>query len=107
MHTHLRPPGSLSVVNTHLSLLDEYALLVTCFGNVQGIAETLLGIWRPEALGRLKVNVAKGMLSPNKVVRELKGRIVLTKHQKWIMGANTPEDWDAAIEVARGRHNAV
>ena len=88
-------------------LLDEYAPLVTCFGNVQGFAEPLLGIWRPEALGRLKVNVAKGMLSPNKVVREMKSKIVLPKHQKWIMGADTPEDWDAATEVARGRQNAV
>jgi molybdopterin-guanine dinucleotide biosynthesis protein A len=84
-------------------LRDEYVPPVTCFGNAQGFAEPLLGVWAPEALSQLARNVARGFLSPNKVVREMNGKIVLPMDGRWITGANTPEDWEAAMGVARSQ----
>ena len=68
---------------------------------IQGFAEPLLGIWAPEALSQLARNVARGALSLCKVVREMSGKIVLPTDGRWIEGADTPEDWEAAIGIVR------
>ncbi|KAL2044478.1 hypothetical protein N7G274_003183 [Stereocaulon virgatum] len=82
-------------------LCHEYIPLVACFGNIQGLAEPLLGVWAPEALSQLARNVARGFLSPNKVMREMNGQIFLPIDERWIKGANTPEDWEAVMGLAR------
>ena len=96
----------LLTVHTLQQLVNEYVPPVTCFGNQHGLAEPLLAIWSPQALGRLAENVAAGKCGPNMTVEELDGKILTPHDENWIFGANTSEDWDVAMRTARLEANA-
>ena len=84
-------------------LIQEYVRPVTCYSNAQGYCEPLLAIWGPAALKRLQDNVARGKLGPSNVIREMGGKMIRPEDESWIMGANTKEEWDAAMEIARSK----
>lgn len=91
----------LLTAHTLQQLMREYVPPVTCFGNEQGLLEPLLAIWSPRALGRLAENVAAGKCGPSMTVEELDGKILTPHDENWIFGANTTEDWDAAMSIAK------
>ena len=73
--------------------------LVTCFCNEDGFCEPLLAIWTPGALQTLKDNVQKDILGPKAVVRHCQGRMVRAREGRWLVNANTPEEWDQALAL--------
>ena len=91
----------LLTARTLQQLVKEYVPPVTCFGNQHGFVEPLLGIWSPQALGRLVENVAAGKCGPSMTVEELDGKILTPYDENWVFGANSPKDWDTAMRVAR------
>ena len=74
---------------------------MTCFGTERGSLEPLLGIWSPQALGRLAENVAAGKCGPGMTVEELDGKVVVPNDEGWVFGVEGVEDWDAAMRVLR------
>ena len=74
---------------------------VTCFVNSKGFYEPLLGVWSPQALQRLRQNVHNGRLGPSRtisdLVRESKAKLVKPLDERWILGANTPEEWERCM----------
>jgi len=82
-------------------LRDAYEEPVTCFRNEEGFAEPLIGIWSPRALEQLKVNVSSGINGPNRVVRQMAGKMVRPRREKALFNANTPEDWQRALEMMK------
>lgn len=82
-------------------LVDEYDPPVTCFSNAEGWCEPLLAIWSPLALEKLLVNARQGRSGPNSVIRSIGGKVIRPKDERWIRGANTREEWDMAMEIAR------
>lgn len=84
-------------------LVQEYVPPVTCFSNPEGWGEPLLAIWSPAALRQLQENVMRGRSGPNAVIRSLGAKIIKPKEEDWIFGANTKEEWDIAMQMARKR----
>jgi hypothetical protein len=66
-------------------LVLEFEPPVTCFMNSKGIAEPLVGIWMPAALGRLAEEVESGNSDLVEVVTHLNGRTVTPLRQEWLM----------------------
>lgn len=91
----------LLTARTLQQLVKGYVPPVTCFGNEHGLLEPLLGIWSPLALGRLAENVAAGKCGPGMTVEELDGKVLIPRDGNWIFGADTMDDWDAAMRVRR------
>ena len=91
----------LLTAHTLQQLVKEYVPPVTCFNNEEACLEPLLGIWSPQALGRLAENVAAGKCGPSMTVEELDGKVLTPHNENWIFGANTTEDWDAAMKIAK------
>jgi molybdopterin-guanine dinucleotide biosynthesis protein A len=84
-------------------LLGEYEDPVTCFRNVDGFCEPFLGIWGPEALHELEQNIKAGILSPNRVIKQLGGKTIKPTRSAsggdrewWLTNTNTQEEWEAA-----------
>lgn len=82
-------------------LRGEYEPPVTCFRNSEGFCEPLIGIWSPEALGRLAENAARGRAGPSAVVKGLGGKQITLPDalEGSLVDVNTKEEWDAALEV--------
>lgn len=82
-------------------LREEYEPPVTCFRNGEGFCEPLIGIWGPEALGRLAENAARGRAGPSAVVRELGGKQIELPGNagRALVDVNTKEEWDTALGV--------
>ena len=74
---------------------------MTCFGTERGSLEPLLGIWSPQALGRLAENVAAGKCGSAMTVEELDGKVLVPNDEGWVFGVEGVEDWDAAMRVLR------
>ena len=77
---------------------------MTCCRNGDGFCEPLVGIWSPEALGKLDAAGCEGRgrsKGPSAVVRELGGKqIEVPDGEEWrLKGVNNREEWD---EVLRG-----
>jgi len=62
-----------------------------------------LAIWSPAALQRLQENVLRGRSGPNNVIRSLGGKVIRPENEDWIYGANTEQEWDVAMQLARKR----
>jgi len=88
----LLPPSALQ----QLSL--EYIAPVTCFVNDSGFAEPLIAVWGPEALERLKENVAHGRNGLHYAIKQVGGKRVIPLKQEWITGTNTRKEWDEAMD---------
>ncbi len=84
-------------------LVQEYLPPITCFSNSEGWSEPLLAIWSPAALQRLQENVLRGRSGPNNVIRSLGGKVIRPENEDWIYGANTEQEWDVAMQLARKR----
>ena len=84
-----------------LQLREEMTDCVTCFCNEDGFCEPLLGIWSPEALRLLEDNVRHGILGPSSVVRKHQGKMIRPRKRQWLFNANTPEEWERAMELMR------
>ena len=84
-------------------LIQEYVPPVTCFSNAEGWREPLLAIWNPAALQQLQENVRRGNSGPSSVIRSLGGKTIRPKEERWIFGANTKQEWDLAMQMARER----
>ncbi|RFN43315.1 bifunctional molybdenum cofactor biosynthesis protein [Fusarium flagelliforme] len=82
-------------------LKSEYKEPVTCFKNLEGFCEPLLGIWSPEAIRHLKRNCEKGKLSPSKAVKELNGLVILPDGDVDVVlkNVNTKEEWESALQL--------
>lgn len=82
-------------------LREEYESPVTCFRNGEGFCEPLIGIWGPEALGRLAENAARGRAGPSAVVRELGGKQIELSGDggRALDDVNTKEEWDTALGI--------
>lgn len=80
-------------------LKSAYKPPVTCFQNLEGFCEPLLGIWSPEAMRHLKRNCEKGKLSPSKAVKELGGFVIIPdgNADTVLKNVNTKEDWEIAL----------
>lgn len=81
-------------------LLTAYTAPITCFGNSEGFAEPLIGIWSPEALTRLAANHAQGRSGPSLVVRQLQGKI-LSCPTKELLNTNTPLEWELFLRQSK------
>jgi molybdopterin-guanine dinucleotide biosynthesis protein A len=77
-----------------------YRAPVTCFRNLEGFCEPLLGIWSSEAISQLKANFDKGNFSPSKTVKELDGLLHLPAGDVEVLlhNANTKLEWERALE---------
>ncbi|KAF2484868.1 MobA-like NTP transferase domain-containing protein [Neohortaea acidophila] len=73
---------------------------LTCFENMQGWAEPLLGLWGPEALARLHSNVMHGCTGPKVVVQQLKGKTIRALDDRSLLNTNTPGEWSQAAAFA-------
>lgn len=82
-------------------LRREYEPPVTCFRNGEGFCEPLIGIWGPEALGRLAENAARGRAGPSAAVRELGGKQIELPGDagRALVDVNTKEEWKTALEL--------
>ena len=60
--------------------------------------DPLLGVWGPQALQKLRENVQNGKFGPSWTVldflQEGKAKLVKPLDERWILGANTPEEWE-------------
>ncbi|KAF5676139.1 molybdenum cofactor biosynthesis C [Fusarium heterosporum] len=81
-------------------LQSLYKPPVTCFRNIDGFCEPLLGIWSPEAISRLKSNCQQGMLSPSKVVHEMNGSMYTPPQESddLLRNVNTKGEWENALK---------
>ncbi|KAL8336011.1 hypothetical protein RB601_000041 [Gaeumannomyces tritici] len=90
------------------------AAVVTCFRGADGRPEPLVGIWTPEALGRLAAAAASagaggsgstGGCCPDAVLEELGDAVVTLEPPSGggICDVKTKEDWDCALEKLRLR----
>lgn len=96
----------LLTANALQRLRDVYTPPVTCFRNSEGYPEPLIGVWSPEALGRLAENVRSGKSSgPCAVVRELGGFQVdiTTEESACLTNVNTQRDWDQVLRIIVAR----
>jgi len=84
-------------------LVKEYVPAVTCFSNSKGWCEPLLAIWSPAALQQLQENVLRGRSGPSCVIQSLGGKVIRPKEEDWIFGANTKQEWNVAMQMARKR----
>lgn len=89
----LLPPTALQ------QLILEYQEPVTCFLNEEGFIEPMLAIWGPDAIRALRNDVEAGNTSMNRVIKKLGGKTVRPLREEWIRGANTKEDWEAAMKI--------
>jgi molybdopterin-guanine dinucleotide biosynthesis protein A len=81
-------------------LKTEYKPPVTCFRNLEGFCEPLLGIWSPQAIRHLKENCEKGKLSPSKAIKELDGLVILPHGDADVVlrNVNNREEWEDALK---------
>lgn len=86
-------------------LCGSYVPPITCFKNMDGFYEPLVGIWSPVALAALAENVAAGMDGPTAVMEQLDGLAIVPPqgHEDWLLNVNTREDWDHALSLLRKR----
>ncbi|KAF4624204.1 hypothetical protein G7Y89_g13970 [Cudoniella acicularis] len=91
------PPSALQ------QLLLEFQPTVTCFVSQNGFAEPLVGIWDSDALRKLKENVSAGESGLDTVIKGLGGKMISPLREEWIMGTNTKEEWEQAMEILRSR----
>jgi len=84
-------------------LRAEFTEPVTCFVNGEGWYEPLIGIWSPAALELLLENVRKGVAGPLQVVKQLNGKGIKPLTEAVLFNANTPEEWERAMKLARTR----
>ena len=82
-------------------LRESYRPPVTCFLNLEGFCEPLLGIWSPEALNRLEENVKRGRSGPKSVVRDLGGTQIKAhaSFDRSIWNVNTKTEWDSVLAI--------
>lgn len=87
-------------------LCGMYAPPVTCFRNADGFYEPLIGIWSAAALETLADNLAAGIGSPAKVVKQLDGLAITPPqgHEDWLLNVNTRGEWDRALGLWREVH---
>lgn len=108
-------------------LCDAYRPPVTCFRNGDGFCEPLVGIWSPEALGRLEAEAAGAAgggrgVGPSRIVRALGGREIEVETAGdldpdggpdgdgpggALVGVNTREEWERALEVLRSKEGGA
>lgn len=112
---HQSPGATLMVLGCDYPLLPASALLqlileyeppVTCFLSVdeqsgKEFCEPLVSIWAPEALDKLEEEVGRGMSGLNRIVKMLGGKKIRPLRDAWIMGCNTPEEWEKALAILR------
>lgn len=77
-------------------LIDSYEPPATCFQNMDGFSEPLLGIWDPQALRKLDENVKMGRLGPSYTLKSLDTKLLKPIQEEWLTNVNTREDWEAA-----------
>ncbi|KAF8155468.1 MobA-like NTP transferase domain-containing protein [Crassisporium funariophilum] len=74
---------------------------VTCYVHEDGGPEPVFAVWTAGALRRLKENAVRGRTGPCFTVKEVwkEGRVGAVKPARgeWIVGANTREEWEAAL----------
>ena len=83
------------------NLFSSYNGRLTCFENAEGWAEPLLGLWSPEALACLSLNVRDGCTGPKVVVKELNGKRIRALDERSLLNANTPREWSQALALAK------
>jgi molybdopterin-guanine dinucleotide biosynthesis protein A len=81
-------------------LISNYEMPLTCFENAEGWPEPLLAIWSPLALRALERNVQTGMTGPIKTLKTLPSKRIKPVHERSLLNANTPAEWEKAIRVA-------
>lgn len=92
------------LLNEHNQPLgDGSRSAVSCFINNDGFVEPLLGIWGPAALQRLQQYARMGIYGPSKTVNEMakegKAKLVKPLKDTWILGANTPQEWERCMQL--------
>lgn len=92
------------LLSEHCRVEDrDFRSSVTCFVNSKGFYEPLLGVWSPQALQKLQENVQRGRYGPSQtvldLVQERKARLVKPLDQRWILGANTPGEWEQCMAL--------
>lgn len=86
-------------------LILEYSPPVTCFLNENGIAQPMIGIWGPEALSRLRNNVAHGYGQLVDAVKAVDGKLVRTLRKLWTKTCNTMAEWEEIAKILRGENS--
>lgn len=70
------------------------------------MANTTIIQWSPTALQQLQKNVAQGKNGLNSVVKQLGGKLVKPLREHWILGTNTKDEWDEAMEIVASQKTA-
>ena len=83
-----------------MQLVEAHEGPVTCFENAEHWPEPLLAIWSPSALSKLEDNVQRGVTGPIKTIRECDAKRLKPIHQRSLMNANTPAEWETASRIA-------
>lgn len=85
-------------------LLENYESPGTCFKNVDGFCEPLLGIWSPHALEALKENVEAGRTGPSYTIKCLKAKLITPVSETWMTNVNTRQEWENMIASLKQHH---
>lgn len=80
-------------------LIEDYKPPATCFLNKSGFLEPLLAIWSPAALEELKKNAEQGRYGLNSILKKMGGQAIRPGNDEWIMGTNTDEEWQKAMQI--------
>ncbi|KAH7312507.1 molybdenum cofactor biosynthesis protein C [Stachybotrys elegans] len=76
-----------------LLLQADYRPPATCYRNLNGFCEPLVGIWSPQALAHLSERCSEGMKSPARAIEELRGRVTHPMADTLLLNVNTKEEW--------------
>ncbi|KAK8194396.1 hypothetical protein M8818_007586 [Zalaria obscura] len=87
------------------ALLEAYEAPVTCFVNEEGFHEPLVALWSPEALRKLRQNVSNGINGPARTIKMLNGKRMRPEREMALFNANTPQEWETALQMARSLGN--
>lgn len=76
---------------------------VTCFQNVSGFLEPLLGIWSPAALSRLAEKTARGIRGPTSTITDLHGHTIKPPQgcENWLLNVNSATELEGAMDMLR------
>jgi len=88
-------------------LLVAYEEPITCFRNVEGWCEPLVGIWSPQALKQLRQNMNAGITGPIAVVRMLKGKAIRPSQEDSLLNTNNMDEWEDALQIVRQKADST
>lgn len=89
----LLPPTALQL------LVLGYQAPDMCFLDESGFTKSLIAIWSPEALSKLKKNVKNGSNRLNDAIQRIQDQMIRPLRQDWITRTNSMQIWEEVMKV--------